>query len=324
MGLFWGYHGVNLEIYGNVFEQGSRNKSSGRGINFSDPTKDSPCSAKIYNNTFVDLPISGNDTGRGSGGSTGNDSQKMIYQDTRNNLFINCSNYVGSTGNPRIIDYNWYTAGAALQNQGGACDAHSTKNGSNPVVRYVREANDNDYHLKSAVGGGTNLGAPYDKDMDGRSRGSGAWDVGAFASGTAPAPTPTPAPSPTPNPTATPPGPTPSPTPASKFAVGDRIVATGDVNVRGTPAGTLTGSHPAGEQGTVIAGPTDAMFNGAMVHWYDIGFDSDPDGWVGDDSLELAPAPSPTPTPAPTPNPSPVVVTVIVPPGVEVKIEQKP
>ncbi|HET9374286.1 MAG TPA: hypothetical protein VFO40_04900 [Chthoniobacterales bacterium] len=310
MGLFWGYHVTDVAIYGNVFEQGSRNKSSGRGVNFSDPTKDSPCSAKIYCNTFVDLPISGNDTGRGSGGSTGNDSQKMIYQDVRNNLFIHTSNYIGSTGNPRIIDYNYYTDGGNLQNQGAACDQHSIVNGANPVVRYVYMANDNDYHLRSAIGGGVNLGAPYNRDMDGRDRGSGAWDVGAFASGQAPLPTPTPSPTPPgPTPTPTPPGPTPTPTPApaAKFKVGDRVEATADVNVRETPSGALVGSHPAGEQGMVIAGPTDAVFSGSIVHWYDVGFDTAPSGWVGDDNLALATAgPSPTPTPIPTPTPPPV------------------
>lgn len=121
-----------------------------------------------------------------------------------------------------------------------------------------------------------------------------------------PAPTPkpsaTPTPAPTP-PTATPaPSPSstprPTPTPAAKFNVGDSVTTTGVTNIRATPAGLQLGTQAEGATGIIQAGPQAAVLNGENVIWYQVEFSKAPNGWAGDDNMELS-APRPTPTPCP-------------------------
>jgi hypothetical protein len=85
--------------------------------------------------------------------------------------------------------------------------------------------------------------------------------IGMDISALAAAPTPTPTPTPNPN----------------KFAIGDRVQTTATVNVRQSPSTTSTklGTHPSGSLGTVTGGPS----NGSGYTWYQINYDTNPDGW---------------------------------------------
>jgi hypothetical protein len=53
------------------------------------------------------------------------------------------------------------------------------------------------------------------------------------------------------------------------------------LNVRAKPAGKNLGTHRLGDQGTVIGGP--ALANGYT--WYQIDYDTNPDGWSVQDYL---------------------------------------
>ena len=46
------------------------------------------------------------------------------------------------------------------------------------------------------------------------------------------------------------------------------------------------GQQTQGIQGTVTAGPIDALLSTTMYTWWNINFDSGVDGWVADNSLE--------------------------------------
>ena len=80
--------------------------------------------------------------------------------------------------------------------------------------------------------------------------------------------------------------------PSTKFSIGDRIQTTANLNVRSTPSllGTLLGTKPANSFGTVIEGPVYAE----GYSWWNINYDSDPDGWSVEDYLELIPPPPPS------------------------------
>ena len=73
-----------------------------------------------------------------------------------------------------------------------------------------------------------------------------------------------------------------SPPTTNKFVIGDRVLATASINVRGTPGGTLLYTQPMDALGTVIAGPTQTP-NG-VISWQ-IDYDSGTDGWSGEDNL---------------------------------------
>jgi hypothetical protein len=120
------------------------------------------------------------------------------------------------------------------------------------------------------------------------------YKIALAGSGTPTAPTPSPTPTPTPSPT---------PAPSTKFSLNDRVqVSNGPLNVRATAntTGTLLGTQATGNLGTVIGGPTTA---GGFT-WWNINYDSAPDGWSAEDFLVKYTPPAPTPTPTPTP-PSP-------------------
>lgn len=67
------------------------------------------------------------------------------------------------------------------------------------------------------------------------------------------------------------------PSQAAEFAVGDRVVTSQQVNVRGTTgvSGTLNGEQTAGAYGIIIAGPV--LEDGYT--WYRVDYDLGVDGW---------------------------------------------
>jgi len=127
----------------------------------------------------------------------------------KNNIWFSCVNtgHAGMSGS-----YNSYysTPGGDT----GSNSISATANNNMFVDAAARNLRLSGTNLPAA---GTNLGSPWNVDIDGVSRGGGgSWDRGAFEFGGAPAPTPTPTPTPGPTatPTATPtPGPTATPTP---------------------------------------------------------------------------------------------------------------
>ncbi|MBI4658786.1 MAG: hypothetical protein HY735_08080 [Verrucomicrobia bacterium] len=84
--------------------------------------------------------------------------------------------------------------------------------------------------------------------------------------------------------------------PSRMFAisVGDRVQASGTVNVRQTAAGTLLGTQTSGSKGTVVGGPTVASLSGTSYTWFNINFDAGTDGWVADIGLLLLANQTPT------------------------------
>lgn len=192
----------NWEIYGNIFFQnpGSGIGGVGHGIvgdNFGDSGING---LKYYNNSAYNI------TGVNSGlrfWGTGR-ANLVAY----NNVWYSCQN-VG------FIDiahnYNSYYDCGFTWEFSTMAGANEIKTSGDPYVNTASR----DFHLKSPTAVGTPLNSPWNRDREGRIRGSdGNWDRGAFELGGSPSPTPTPTPAPTPKPTATPtPGPTPVPTP---------------------------------------------------------------------------------------------------------------
>jgi hypothetical protein len=91
-----------------------------------------------------------------------------------------------------------------------------------------------------------------------------------------------------------------STTPVStRFTIGQQVTPSGaSLNVRATPAGTLSGTQASGAIGTVIGGPVAAALNGTNYIWWQINFTSGPDGYVGEDNLtEYSSTPPPPPPP---------------------------
>jgi hypothetical protein len=271
-GLFFGDSGnQNLNIYANLFYQGSVPKNSGRALEF-DNASTGNTNIQVINNSFVDLPL----------------GARLDTAQYSNCKFAN--NIAWRT--PASLGSGW----SNVTNYTGSADPFKNS------AAFDYSLSDN----SPAKGKGTDLGSPFDVSFTGDTR-SAPWDQGAYKSGSSgPVPTPSasPTPSATPSPTAAPTA-TPTPAPAAKFKVGDSVVTTVETNVRSTPAGTKLGAQPSGEPGTIQAGPQDAALNGENVVWYQVVFASLPNGWCGDDNLEKAMAPSPTPTPSASPSPTP-------------------
>lgn len=90
------------------------------------------------------------------------------------------------------------------------------------------------------------------------------------------------APEATPEPTSSS-SPTPTPIPGV-FNIGDRVKVTVDsLNVRPSPNKGKGGYQNADNMGTVIGGPVVA----GEYTWWNIDFDSSPDGWAAEDWLSL-------------------------------------
>ncbi len=83
--------------------------------------------------------------------------------------------------------------------------------------------------------------------------------------------------------------------PTQKFAVGDTVQTTANLNVRGTAGGTLLGQQPLGALGKVLAGPVAA---GDGI-WWNVDYVNAPDGWSFEGYLvksTVTPPPGNTPT----------------------------
>lgn len=144
-GLFFGGSTTGWQIYGNVFYDGV---SVARGIEFREPQ--SQRDMKIYNNTFVNLPLPAIRVMEAS---------VCSGVDIRNNLMVN-------------------TGGIALQN--GGSGVTSVNNVDSTTSAFVNHSADN-YQLAGPTAAGTPLPSPYNVDVDGKIRGAdGVWDVGAY------------------------------------------------------------------------------------------------------------------------------------------------
>jgi peptidoglycan hydrolase-like protein with peptidoglycan-binding domain/uncharacterized membrane protein YgcG len=91
--------------------------------------------------------------------------------------------------------------------------------------------------------------------------------------------------------------------PVTKFLSGDRVVVpVGPVNVRATPnittgvLGAVLGKQVASAFGTVVGGPVAVPGNGT---WWNINYDTAPDGWSFEEYLEKYISPTDTIAPAP-------------------------
>lgn len=94
---------------------------------------------------------------------------------------------------------------------------------------------------------------------------------------------------------------------STKFSLNERVQTTANVNVRSmaSTTGTLLGTQPTGAAGGIVGGPVWA----SSYWWWEVNFDTDPDGWVVEDYLAkevVSPPPAPPPT---TPSPAPPPVT---------------
>ncbi len=75
-----------------------------------------------------------------------------------------------------------------------------------------------------------------------------------------------------------------TPSSSTKFVTGNRVRTTDKLNVRATAGGTLLGTKTLGALGTVASGPV--YFAGSF--WWQINYDTDPDGWSVENYLEKA------------------------------------
>ncbi len=96
-------------------------------------------------------------------------------------------------------------------------------------------------------------------------------------------------------------------TTAFGFAVGNRVQASGVVNVRSAAAGSFLGTQASGNQGTIIGGPTTASLSGTAYTWWAVDWDAGVDGWVADVGLSAVATPALSIT---TTAPNPATATV--------------
>ena len=177
-GLFYatgpGYNGnddanisQNIYIYGNIFDQGGTT-SSWLIAAYNDGSYDFQYASgwKVYNNTFINI----------------NSVSEWVYaifldetgstNDIKNNIFYGNADGMQIGGGTE--DYNSYQGVGDYFN--GSHDSLLT---NSPFVNY----SGGDYRLSAAVSG-VALGAPYNVDMLGNTRGAdGTWDRGAFEFG---------------------------------------------------------------------------------------------------------------------------------------------
>ena len=301
-GIFFGYGGaVNLYFYGNVFWNNPNHNlwfDPGTGPNGYGPVH-------IYNNVFQAPGTAAYSYGYCRLDKAASGSE--IY----NNIFWNVSNGMSAPS-----DYNAYSPATLNGYPWPSNETHSFTFKDNPWVNMSA----GNMRLTSAgaaimANKGKSLATDgfINKDPDNNTRGAdGSWDVGTFeASGSNPTPTPTTSPSatptaspsvtPYPSPTATPP---PTVLPSPKFKMGDWVKSTDNVNIRGTPSGTLMGSQPMGSTGKVVDGPQIRSLNGTPVTWWGLAMTNSPSGWVGEDYLAPSAAPTATPSPSPSSTPS--------------------
>lgn len=271
------------KIYGNVFSRNtttmyyyyeassSTNQQTMDGLEF-------------YNNVITGIP------GVSQGGL-------VIQQGTNNKVYNNIwyDNIANAFGINATHDNNYFSNNRRVEGCSPSCpkdvEAASGETSAqittvNPFVNWnsTLDPASADFHLTQTTNGGLILSSPFNIDAFGNTRGAdGTWDRGAYEyTGSTPPP---------------PPPPTTKSTTKSttKFITGDRIkVTTNKRNVRKIPGGKNIGFHRINDQGTVLEGPQ--LANG--YNWYNINFDTSPDGWTVQDYLEktlvVVYTPSPT------------------------------
>jgi hypothetical protein len=169
-------HLTNYQVYGCVFTTtGYYTVGDANGVinNLSDGSQ---CSAKVYNNTFVDVDY---------GCMVLTLGLNWVYRYVYNNIFYNCQR---SGGGDAAIggthDYNWY------YNSGSQSETNIQNGSGDPFVNLSIF----DLRLVSATNDGTDLSSPHNQDCI-QTLGScidrgadGTWDRGAFEYGPSTAP----------------------------------------------------------------------------------------------------------------------------------------
>lgn len=102
------------------------------------------------------------------------------------------------------------------------------------------------------------------------------------------------------------------PPPVMTFPIGSQVQTTSQVNVRGTAGGSLLGTQATGAVGTVTAGTVSAPLNGTVFKWSKVDFPTNPDGYVGEDTLRLYVPPVPTAPSVTTSAPSNITTVSVV------------
>lgn len=148
-----------FEIYGNLIW----NLYVGDGVfGFNRASDSIHINTKIYNNTIVDrLDLPGN-------GNSGTAIRDGSNNEIKNNLWFNTQTGFGHIdGTISHNAYSWTRTETSVQ----------TGLASSIFLDYSGD----DFRLASATDAGTTLGAPYNQDMFGNTRGAdGTWDRGAF------------------------------------------------------------------------------------------------------------------------------------------------
>lgn len=150
------FRGDGWEIYGNLFFNCDGN-NGGITTWSTDPDQPSVTNAKVYNNTIVDCTGSNQGTRFAMTGAS--PSGNVHY----NNLFYSCENY---SHNGCTSDYNAHDDEQS--------ESHEQVLVADPFENYASD----DFHLSAHTDSGTDLGSPYDEDMDGVTRSN--WDRGAY------------------------------------------------------------------------------------------------------------------------------------------------
>lgn len=165
---------TNLRFYGNVFWQANENSTMFGSASSADPQ---PINGLyIVNNTFIDVDASLS----GYSGYPNRITNAVI----KNNAYFDTSVTDDDSGQADI-QYNLY--GGTSANQGS-----NYVDSSQTIYQVFNDPDNNDYSLISgsdAMDAGTDLGAAYNTDVNGNTRGAdGTWDIGAFEydSGVAP------------------------------------------------------------------------------------------------------------------------------------------
>lgn len=154
---------TDMKFYGNVFMQtGGYTDSNGNGA-INGRSAGIGMSAIAYNNTFVDLEY----------GCTVFTMGSFSSRITKNNIFYNCKvSQTLDAGIGGTHDYNWF------YNSGTQSETNIQNGSGDPFVNITGK----NYHLSSATNSAyTTIGATYNTDLDGNTRGAdGVWDRGAF------------------------------------------------------------------------------------------------------------------------------------------------
>lgn len=176
---------------GNSFDATATSCTAILGWYGNGPGSESFFGSKVYGNLFIDTrgTVFYSDATIFMGDARSGYQDDCSNCEIFNNTFVGMAKYdpsskvgfkfIGTTTGTAARNNIFYDVGSSTPFcQAAACSA-------NPKITsasaFVGAASGN-FHLSSsgAAGSGFVLGAPYDKDMDGVTRGIGVWDIGAF------------------------------------------------------------------------------------------------------------------------------------------------